>query len=108
MKECSDLAGFRYATALSKIPEAERKQWQALWAEIEAYFDIVAATTMNELGKESERQRLLVKAIAGARSAIRLAPDHADSHCRLGNNLMLKYKLDEASTRLPRGDPAHA
>ncbi len=39
---------------------------------------------------------MLVKAIAGSRSAIRLAPDHADSYCRLGNNLMWKYKLDEA------------
>ena len=39
----------------------------------------------------------LDEAIAGYRSAIRLAPDHADSHCRLGNALIRKDKLDEAS-----------
>ena len=33
LKECRDLAGFRDATALAKLPEAERKQWQSLWAE---------------------------------------------------------------------------
>ena len=97
LKECSDLAGFRDATALSKIPEAERKQWQSLWAEIDALFDIIDAMTRHDLGNEVESQRMLDKAIAGFRSAIRLAPDHADSHCRLGNALIRKDKLDEAS-----------
>ena len=55
LKECSDLAGFRDATALSKIPEAERKQWQSLWAEIDALFDLREAIGSNELGKEAER-----------------------------------------------------
>ncbi|MFI5461338.1 MAG: hypothetical protein ACHRXM_38540 [Isosphaerales bacterium] len=32
-KACSDLAGVRDAKALAKLPEAERKEWQALWAE---------------------------------------------------------------------------
>jgi tetratricopeptide (TPR) repeat protein len=31
-----DLAGIRDAEALAKLPEAERKQWQALWAEVDA------------------------------------------------------------------------
>ena len=32
----TDLAGIRDAAALAKLPEAERKQWQALWAEVDA------------------------------------------------------------------------
>ena len=92
LKECSDLGGFRDATALSKIPEAERKQWQSLWAEIDALFDLRNVSGQQEV----ESQRFLDKAIAGFRSAIRLAPDHADSHCRLGNALIRKGKLDEA------------
>ncbi len=30
-KRDSDLAGIRDADALAKLPEAERKEWQALW-----------------------------------------------------------------------------
>jgi hypothetical protein len=32
----SDLAGVRNAEALAKLPEAERKEWQKLWQEVEA------------------------------------------------------------------------
>jgi hypothetical protein len=32
----SDLAGIRDPEALAKLPEAERKEWQALWAEVDA------------------------------------------------------------------------
>jgi hypothetical protein len=35
-KRDNDLAGIREAEALAKLPEAERKEWQALWAEVEA------------------------------------------------------------------------
>jgi eukaryotic-like serine/threonine-protein kinase len=35
-KQDTDLAGIRDAEALAKLPEAERKEWQALWAEVEA------------------------------------------------------------------------
>jgi eukaryotic-like serine/threonine-protein kinase len=35
-KEDKDLAGIRQAEALAKLPEAEQKEWQALWAEVEA------------------------------------------------------------------------
>jgi len=97
LKECSDLAGFRDAAALSRLPEPERKQWQSLWAEIDALDGIYGAMTRHDLGNEVQSQSLLDKAIAGFRSAIRLAPDHADSHCRLGNALIRKDKLDEAS-----------
>ena len=58
LKECSDLAGFRDATALAKIPEAERKQWQSLWAEIDALFDICASSTQHDPGNEVESQTL--------------------------------------------------
>jgi tetratricopeptide (TPR) repeat protein len=35
-KQDSDLAGVREADALAKLPEGERKQWQALWADVDA------------------------------------------------------------------------
>jgi hypothetical protein len=31
-----DLAGIRDQKELAKLPEAERKEWQALWAEVDA------------------------------------------------------------------------
>jgi hypothetical protein len=31
-----DLASLRDANALAKLPEAERKDWQALWADVDA------------------------------------------------------------------------
>jgi serine/threonine-protein kinase len=33
--EDTDLAGVRDAAALAKLPEAERKEWQALWADVD-------------------------------------------------------------------------
>ena len=35
-KEDADLAGVRELTELAKIPEAERTDWQALWAEVDS------------------------------------------------------------------------
>jgi tetratricopeptide (TPR) repeat protein len=35
-KHDGDLAGIRDAAALDRLPEAERKQWQAFWADVEA------------------------------------------------------------------------
>jgi serine/threonine-protein kinase len=35
----SDLAGVRDAADLAKLPEAERKEWQALWADVEGLLD---------------------------------------------------------------------
>jgi hypothetical protein len=32
----TDLAGVRDPEALAKLPEAERKEWKALWANVEA------------------------------------------------------------------------
>jgi hypothetical protein len=32
----SDLAGIRATQSLAKLPEAERKEWQAIWAEVES------------------------------------------------------------------------
>ncbi len=34
-----DLAGIRDAVALAKLPEAERKEWQALWTDVEALLE---------------------------------------------------------------------
>jgi hypothetical protein len=31
-----DLAGVRGADALARLPEAERREWQKLWEEVEA------------------------------------------------------------------------
>jgi hypothetical protein len=33
---CSDLAGIRDAEALAKLPEPERQEWQALWADVDS------------------------------------------------------------------------
>jgi serine/threonine-protein kinase len=38
-KHDPDLAGIRDAEALSRIPETERKAWQALWADVEALLE---------------------------------------------------------------------
>jgi hypothetical protein len=35
----SDLAGVRDREALAKLPEAERKDWEALWAKVQALID---------------------------------------------------------------------
>ncbi len=35
-QEDSDLTGIRDLEALAKLPEAERKEWQALWADVQA------------------------------------------------------------------------
>ena len=35
-QEDADLAGVRDADALAKLPEDERKDWQALWADVDA------------------------------------------------------------------------
>ena len=39
----TDLAGVRDAEALAKLPEAERKEWQALWAEVDRLLNKVTA-----------------------------------------------------------------
>jgi hypothetical protein len=35
-KQETDLAGIRDEEALAKLSEPERREWQALWAEVEA------------------------------------------------------------------------
>ena len=35
-QEDTDLVGLRDAAALAKLPEAERAEWQKLWAEVES------------------------------------------------------------------------
>ena len=41
----ADLAGLRDADALARLPEAERKDWQALWADVDALRLKAAAAT---------------------------------------------------------------
>jgi hypothetical protein len=35
-KQDSDLDGLRDAEALARLPEAEREDWQSLWADVDA------------------------------------------------------------------------
>ena len=41
-KQDSDLAGIRDDKELAKLPETERKEWQRLWAEVQALLDRAA------------------------------------------------------------------
>ncbi len=43
-KEDNDLAGVRDADALSKLPEAERKSWQALWTDVDRLLERAGET----------------------------------------------------------------
>jgi tetratricopeptide (TPR) repeat protein len=95
-KECGDLAGIRDATAVSKLPEPEQKEWQSLWAEVEALLNIVVVIDWHNLGNDAESQRQLDAAITKFRSAIQLKPDHAEAHYGLGNVLNRQGNLDEA------------
>ena len=36
LEEDTDLAGIRDKQELAKLPEAERKEWQSLWADVDA------------------------------------------------------------------------
>jgi serine/threonine-protein kinase len=47
-KEDADLAGIREAGALAKLPEAERKAWQALWADVASLQSRAATPTAAE------------------------------------------------------------
>ena len=38
-KQDTDLASIRDAEALAKLPEAERKEWQALWADVDSLLE---------------------------------------------------------------------
>ena len=96
-KECHDLAGIRDAAALAKLPEAEQKEWQSLWAELEALRKIRNAMITQELGHAlASWQAQLDEACAAYREAIRLKPEFAEGHYGLGNALIRQGKLDEA------------
>jgi tetratricopeptide (TPR) repeat protein len=47
-KEDTDLAGIRNAGALAKLPEAERKAWKALWADVASLQSRAATPTATE------------------------------------------------------------
>ena len=42
-KADGDLAGVRDASGLAKLPESQRKDWQALWADVDALIAKVSA-----------------------------------------------------------------
>jgi hypothetical protein len=41
-KQDTDLTGVREADALARLPEAERKQWETLWADVDAKLKLAA------------------------------------------------------------------
>jgi tetratricopeptide (TPR) repeat protein len=41
-KQDADLAGIRDRDALAKLPEAERREWQALWADVDSLLKVAA------------------------------------------------------------------
>jgi serine/threonine protein kinase len=53
-KQDSDLAGIRDEKELAKLPEAERKEWQSLWAEVQALLDRAAAAKSTDAKRASE------------------------------------------------------
>ena len=110
LRQCNDLAGIHDATALAKLPEPERKEWQSLWAEFEALAkDHGTPWTCNGLGHAlASQQAKLDEAIAGYREAIRLKPEFAEGHQGLGNALNRQGQAGRGHRRLPRGDPAQA
>jgi tetratricopeptide (TPR) repeat protein len=103
-----DLAGGRDPDALARLPEAERKDWRALWADIEALLMRAsrAAIQLNPhdaephfyLGHALRDQGNLNEAIAAFRAAIRLQPDAAEARTCLGIALADQAKLEEAIT----------
>ena len=93
LSQSKDLADINAAAALAKFPEPERKEWQSLWAELEALRKIRDAIITQELG----HTLALDGACAAYREAIRLKPEFAEGHQGLGNALVRQGKLDEAS-----------
>jgi tetratricopeptide (TPR) repeat protein len=106
----SDLAGVRDPDALARLPEAERKDWRKLWADVEELLgrSSRAVILINPddaaahfyLGHALRDQRKLDEAIGAFRAAVRLEPDAAEAHTCLGITLADQGKLEEAITEL--------
>jgi tetratricopeptide (TPR) repeat protein len=80
----TDFAGVRGGEALARLPEAEAKDWQQLWQEVET---LRQRTTKPPKSAEAE---------AAYRKALQLKPDDPQAHTDLGIALRTQGKLAEA------------
>ncbi len=102
----SDLDGVRDPDALARLPEAERKDWQAVWAdltallirlhraEIRLYPDDPAVHFL--LGNALREQGKLNEAIDAYRAMVRLQPSGVEAHTSLGIALADQGNLEDA------------
>jgi len=113
----ADFRGVRGGDALGKLPEAERKEWEKLWAGIAEFLAITLdpkdAKAHDSLGNALHDDRKeLDAAIVQRRGAIALAPKFAKAHYNLGNALRNNQEFDAAiaefkeAIRLDKDDPA--
>ena len=104
----TDFDGVRDAKALAKLPEAECREWQALWDKV-AELERRAGEAKKAIGVQPDDvgasisrsyalrdQQKLPESVA--RKAIALQPDNAVAYYALGNALYKQQKLPEAVT----------
>ena len=70
-KQDPDLAGIRDAEALARLPEAERKEWQALWADVDSLLSRAATPNATRRSRVApDRPATLRRQPRGARPSI--------------------------------------
>ena len=107
-----DLAGVRDPDALARLPEAERKDWQALWADVVPLLIRIHRATIRlypddeavhfQLGNALREQGELNEAIDAYREVIRLRPGAVEAHTSLGIALTDQGKLEDAIAEFAR------
>jgi serine/threonine-protein kinase len=106
-KVCPDLASIRDPEARKKLPEAERKEWQALWEEAEALLKRaeeadprLRAVLRGEDKPAGNSERLAYAQVAYDRKhfvvATRLWTEALESDDRLANNLGTGHRYNAA------------